>query len=160
MDMLPSTRNELEEIRKKCLRLSRRRALLSAAATVVPIPFTDIATDIVLLRTIIPGITERFGLAKEQVDGYDPQVAVFIYDAAKRLGANLIGRYLTKELVLQILRRIGMRRLTTKEAARYVPVIGQAIAAGLSYATMTLIIRAHINQCYSVAEAAMQRRAA
>jgi hypothetical protein len=91
MDMLPATRRDLEAIKKACLRMSNRKALLSAAAAVIPIPFTDVATDVVLLGTIIPRITERFGLAKEQIDTYDPQVIILIYDAAKKLGINLIG---------------------------------------------------------------------
>lgn len=155
--MFPGNMEELENIKKECLRMSNRRALLSAAASVVPIPFTDIATDVVLLRSIIPRITERFGLSKEQVDGYDPQLAIFIYDAAKKLGSNVIGKYLTKELIVQILRKMGIRRLTTNQVARYVPIIGQAVSAALSYGTMKLIIRSHINECHRVARTVMQQ---
>jgi hypothetical protein len=155
--MFPGNTEELENIKKECLRMSNRRALLSAAASVVPIPLTDIATDVVLLRNIIPRITERFGLSKEQVDGYDPQLAIFIYDAAKKLGTNVIGKYLTKELIVQILRKIGIRRLTTNQVARYVPIIGQAVSAGLSYTAMKLIIRSHINECHRVARTVMQQ---
>ena len=155
--MFPGNTEELENIRKECLRMSNRRALLSAAASVVPIPFTDIATDVVLLRNIMPRITERFGLSKEQVDGYDPQLAIFIYDAAKKLGTNVIGKYLTKELIVQILRKMGIRRLTTNQVARYVPIIGQAVSAGLSYTAMRLIIRSHINECHRVARTVMQQ---
>ena len=147
----------MENIRKECLRMSNRRALLSAAASVVPIPFTDIATDVVLLRNIMPRITERFGLSNDQVDKYDPQLAIFIYDAAKKLGTNVIGKYLTKELIVQILRKIGIRRLTTNQVARYVPIIGQAVSAGLSYTAMRLIIRSHINDCHRVARTVMQQ---
>ena len=155
--MFPGNTEELENIKKECLRMSNRRALLSAAASVVPIPFTDIATDVVLLRSIIPRITERFGLSKEQVDGYDPQLAIFIYDAAKKLGSNVMGKYLTKELIVQILRKMGIRRLTTNQVARYVPIIGQAVSAALSYGAMKLIIRSHIHECYRVARTVMQQ---
>ena len=85
--------------------MSNKRSFLSAAASVVPVPFTDIATDVVLLKQIMPGISEKFGLSKEQIDEYNPQIAIFIYDAAKRLGANMIGKYVTKELIIQILKK-------------------------------------------------------
>lgn len=137
--------------------MSNRRALLSAVASAVPIPFTDIATDIVLLRQIIPRISDKFGLSREQIDRYGPEMAIFVYDAAKRLGSNMIGRFITKELVVQILRKLGVR-MTTKQVARYVPVIGQVISAGISYGAMRLIIRSHINECCRVAETVMQRR--
>lgn len=153
--MLPATIEELEDIKKECRRMSNKKSLLSAAASAVPVPLADIATDVVLLRQIIPRISERFGLSKEQIDEYNPQVAVFIYDIAKRLGAKMIGSYITKELIMQILKKAGIR-LTAKQAARYVPVIGQAVSASISYAAMRVIIHSHINQCYKVVRAVIE----
>ncbi len=135
--------------------MSNKKSLLSAAASAVPVPLADIATDVVLLRQIIPRISEMFGLSKEQIDEYNPQVAVFIYDIAKRLGAKMIGSYITKELIMQILKKAGIR-LTAKQAARYVPVVGQAVSAGISYAAMRVIIHSHINQCYKVVRAVIE----
>jgi len=157
MDMLPGNKQELENIRRECLRMSNKRALFSAAASAVPIPFTDIATDIVLLRQIIPKISGKFGLSREQIDEYGPEMAIVIYDAAKRLASNMIGKYITKELVIEILKRLGVR-MTTKQVAKYVPIIGQVISAGISYGAMRLIIGSHINECSKVAETVMQRR--
>ena len=155
--MLPGNTQELENIRRECLRMSNKRALLSAVASAVPIPFTDIATDIVLLRQIIPRISDKFGLSREQIDEYGPELAVFIYDGAKRLGSNMIGRFITKELVMQVLKKLGVR-MTTKQVAKYVPIIGQVVSAGISYAAMRLIIRSHINECCRVAETVIQKR--
>ncbi|MCX5817132.1 MAG: hypothetical protein NTX75_13000 [Proteobacteria bacterium] len=135
--------------------MSNKRALLSAAASVVPVPFTDIATDVVLLKQIIPRISEKFGLSKEQIDEYNPQLAIFIYDVAKRLGTNMIGKYITKELIVQILKKMGVR-LTTKQVMKYVPVLGQAISAGISFTAMRFIIRSHINECYKVARTVIE----
>ena len=146
---MPDSLKELDIIRKECLRMSNKRSLLSATASVIPVPFTDIATDVVLLKQIIPAISEKFGLSREQIDEYNPQIAILIYDAVKRLGANMIGRYVTKELIVQILKKIGIR-LTVKQIAKYVPIAGQAISAGISYTAMRFIIHSHINQCYKV----------
>lgn len=148
--MFPAGIEELETIKKECTRMSNKRALLSAAASVVPVPFTDIATDVVLLKQIIPRISEKFGLSKEQIDEYNPQLAIFIYDITKRLGTNMIGKYVTKELIVQILKKLGVR-LTTKQVMKYVPVLGQVISAGISFTAMRFIIRSHINECYKVA---------
>ncbi len=150
--MLAGTIEDLEKIKKECRRMSNKKSLLSAAASAVPVPLADIATDVVLLKQIIPAISEKFGLSKEQIDEYNPQIAIFIYDIAKRLGTNMIGRYITKELIIQILKKVGVR-LTVKQAARYVPVVGQAVSAGISYTAMRMIINAHISQCYKVVKA-------
>jgi uncharacterized protein (DUF697 family) len=153
--MLPATIDDLDGVRKECLRMARKRALLSAAASVVPVPFTDVAADVALLQQITPKISQKFGLSKEQIDEYNPQVAILIYDISKRLGTKMIGKYVTKELVIQALKKIGVR-ITAKSAARYVPLIGQAISAALGYAGMRYIIHSHINECYRVAQAVLE----
>jgi len=155
--MLPDSIEELEKIKKECKRMSSKRSLLSAAASVVPVPFTDIATDVVLLKQIIPTISERFGLSKEQIDKYNPQLAIFIYDAAKRLGTNMVGKYVTKELIIQILKKMGLR-ITTKQVVKYVPVLGQVVSAGISYTAMRFIINSHINECYKVARTVIESK--
>ena len=128
---------------------------MSAAASVVPLPFTDVATDVVLLKRIIPRINAKFGLSKEQIEEYNPQLAILIYDAAKKLGTNMIGRYVTKELVVQILKKMGVR-LTSKQVMKYVPVLGQIVSAGISFAAMKMIINNHINECYTVARTVIE----
>lgn len=146
---------ELDLIKKICSRMSNRRALLSAAASVVPLPFTDVATDVVLLKQIIPRINAKFGLSKEQIEEYNPQLAILIYDAAKKLGTNMIGRYITKELIFKILKKMGVR-LTSKQVIKYVPILGQMVSAGVSFAAMKMIINSHISACYGVARTVIE----
>ena len=155
--MLTRTEEELERIRRECMKMCNKRALISAAASILPVPFTDIATDIVVLRHIVPKITQKFGLSKEQIDGYDPQLSIVIYEAAKEIGSNIIGRYLTKDLVIHLLKKMGVKSLTTKQLARYVPLIGQVVSAGISYGGMMLVIRHHINECHKVARMVADR---
>ena len=149
--MLTYTREGLELIRQECIKMSGKRALISAAASILPVPFTDIATDIMVLRNIVPKITHKFGLTKEQIDGYDPQLSIIIYEAAREVGSKIIGRYLTRDLVIHLLKKIGIKSLTTKQATKYVPLIGQVVSAGISYGGMMLVIRHHINECHKVA---------
>ena len=155
--MLPKTIEELEAVRKDCLRLSRKRAFLSAAVAVVPVPLADIATDMVLLKQIIPAVSEKFGLSKEQLDEYNPQIAILIYDIAKKLGTNMVGKYVTEKLIAQILKKMGVR-LATRQFSKYVPIIGQALTAGISFAGMKLIINSHIRDCYEVARKCIEAK--
>jgi len=46
--------------------------------------------------------------------------------------------------------------LTTKQVMKYVPVLGQAISAGINFTAMKMIINAHINECYRVARAVIE----
>ena len=151
INMLTYTKDELDRIRHECMKMSNKRALISAAASILPVPFTDVATDIMVLRDIIPKITQKYGLSKEQIDRYDPQLSIVIYEAAKEMGSKVIGTILTKDLVLNLLKKMGIKKLTTKQVARYMPLVGQIVAAGISYGGMMLVIRHHINECHKVA---------
>ncbi|MCX8110799.1 MAG: hypothetical protein N3D15_06080 [Syntrophorhabdaceae bacterium] len=155
--MLPKTIEELESIKKDCRRMATKRSMVSAFASTVPIPFADVATDIILIQKIIPTISERFGLSKDQIDNYDSQTSVIIYETIKKAGESMVGKYITKELITQILKKIGVR-ITIKQAAKYVPVAGQVISAGISFGAMKLIINKHINDCYKVARELIDKR--
>lgn len=155
--MLPATTAELDSIRKECRRMSNRRALVSAVASVVPLPFTDIATDVVLLKQLIPRINAKFGLSKEQIDEYHPQLAMLVYNVAKRLGTTMIGRYITSKIIIGVLKKVGTR-LASEQVLKYVPVLGQIVAAGISFTAMKVIIGNHINQCYDVAKTVMESK--
>jgi len=148
--VFPVTIDELNAVREECLRMSKNRALLSAAASVVPLPLTDVVADVVLLQQIIPEISTKFGLSKEQIDEYNPQLAILIYDIAKKIGSNMIGQYVTRTLITKMLKKMGLK-LTARQAAKYVPFLGQAVSAGISFAAMRYIIHSHINKCYEVA---------
>ncbi|HOC46345.1 MAG: hypothetical protein PHT96_13615 [Syntrophorhabdaceae bacterium] len=139
------------------MKMSRKRALMSAAASILPVPFTNTATDIMVLRDIIPKIAQKFGLAKEQIDGYDRQLSIIIYEVAREVGSKIIGRYLTKDLIIHLLQNMGIKRLTVKQVSRYMPLIGQVVSAGVSYGGMMLVIRHHINECHKVARMVTDR---
>lgn len=153
--MLPVSTAELDRIRKECSRMSLKRAFLSAAVSVIPVPLTDIATDVAILKEAIPGISRKFGLSKEQIDEYDPRLAIFVYEISRKLGGKIVGRYITGEFAMELLKKLGIR-LTAKQAAKYVPLAGQVVSAVISFAAMSLIIRRHINECYNVAKAVME----
>jgi hypothetical protein len=49
-------------------------------------------------------------------------------------------------------------RITAKTAARFVPVAGQALAAGVSFSAMKLVGEYHVRDCRRVIESLMQER--
>ncbi len=60
-----------------------------------------------------------------------------------------MGKYITKELIITILKRLGIR-ITAKQIAKYLPVIVQVISGVISFGAMKYIINLHINECYEV----------
>jgi hypothetical protein len=51
------------------------------------------------------------------------------------------------------------RRIATKTTAKYVPLAGQALAAGISFAAIKYIGDRHIEDCIAVADRVIQAEA-
>ena len=134
-------------------RLLHRRALVAAAASAVPVPGLDWAVDAALLSRLLPQINAQFGLTPEQLDQLDPKKREQVQKAVTLVGSVLIGKFITRDLVLKLTSAMGVR-MTTKQAAKYVPLAGQAIAATLGYATLRYLGEQHIRDCMQVAQAA------
>ena len=69
------------------------------------------------------------------------------------VGSVVIGKFITKDLVLKATQKLGVH-MTTRQLAKYVPLAGQAVAATLGYATLRYLGEQHIQDCIKVAEAA------
>ncbi|HOL06506.1 MAG TPA: hypothetical protein PLJ17_10435 [Syntrophorhabdaceae bacterium] len=155
--MLPNSIEELDAIRKECRHMATKRAVMSSCASLVPVPLADVTTDIALLMKVIPAISEKFGLSKDQIDEYKPNVSIAIYELIKKWGADMVGKYITKEIIIQLLKKMGIR-ITAKQAAKYVPILGQAISVTISFTAMKLIIDKHINDCYKIVRELIESR--
>src|SRR5215510_15696216 len=142
---LPRSHAELDEVVRRCRRMVTRRALASAGAVLVPLPGVDLAADIALLTQLIPAINREFGLTPDQIEVLSPRLKVLVYKAIVAFGGAMVGRVVTRNLILRALAAVGMR-VTTATAARLVPIAGQAVAAGLSFTAMRLVGTPHIRE--------------
>lgn len=147
-----TTLAELDRLRAECRSMVTKRSLVSAGAAVVPIPGADLLADIGLLTTLLPQISTKFGLDHAQVEKLDPQIAQKVLVLASGMGNTLIGRTVSKRLVAALVRRVATR-VATASVVKYVPLIGSAVAAGLSFGAMKLVGNAHVEDCYNTARA-------
>jgi len=148
---MPRDAAEIELIVQRCRRMVLKRALVSSAAAIVPLPGLDVLVDVSMLTRMFDEINAEFGLSPEQLDRLAPHRKVLVYQAVLAAGSAVVGKVITRELMLSVLRRLGMR-ITVKQAARYVPVAGQAVSAAISFAALRHVGRAHIRDCAQVAE--------
>ncbi len=72
-----------------------------------------------------------------------------VYKAISAGGGMLVGKVVTREVVIRLLKLVGVR-LTTQQAAKYVPLAGQAVSAVLTYSALKYVCEQHIRQCISV----------
>jgi len=143
--------DELDAVVRRCRKMVTGRALASAGAVLVPLPGLDLAADVALLTQLIPAINREFGLTPDQIERLSPRAKVLVYRAIVAFGGAMVGRVITRDLILRALAAVGMR-VTTKTAARLVPIAGQAVAAGLSFTAMRLVGTSHIRDCRRVVE--------
>jgi uncharacterized protein (DUF697 family) len=147
--LVPDSPAQIDAVAKHCRRLVTRRALVGAGVAMVPLPGVDWVTDIGILLKLIPEINRAFGLTPEQVERLSPDRRLVVYKAISAGGSLLLGRLITRELVMHVLKLVGVR-LTTQQAAKYVPIAGQAVSAVLTFSALRYVCEQHIRQCMDV----------
>jgi uncharacterized protein (DUF697 family) len=147
--VVPGTPEQIEAVARQCRRLVTRRALIGAGVAMVPIPGVDWLTDVGILLKLIPDINRAFGLTPEQVERLAPDRRMAVYKAISAGGSVLAGKLITHELVIRALKLVGVR-LTTQQAAKYLPLAGQAVSAVLTFSALKYVCELHIRQCMAV----------
>ena len=139
----------IDAVAQRCRRLATQRALLAAGVAMVPVPGLDWLTDVGVLVKLLPDINRAFGLAPEQIERLAPERRLVVYKAISAGSGLLVGKLVTRELVLNVLKMVGVR-LTTQQVAKYVPIAGQAVSAALTYGALKYVCEQHIQQCIAV----------
>ena len=138
---------ELDRVREEARKLVTKRALVSAGASVVPVPGADLIVDANILTKLLPDISSRFGLSEKQVQALEPDRAKQVLLIAANLGNGVIGRSITRRVVTMLIRRVGAR-YASKSLLRFVPFAGQVAAAGISFGALKMVGNSHIDDCY------------
>ena len=152
--VVPASTREIDAVVRHCRRLVSRRALMAAGVAIVPLPGIDWVTDVAVLMRLIPDINHAFGLTPAQIERLAPDRRVVVYKAISAGGGMLIGKLVTRDLVIKLLRMVGVR-LTTQQAAKFVPIAGQAVSAVLTYSSLRYVCEQHIQQCVAISRQLM-----
>lgn len=126
-----------------------KRAMTAGIASAIPGAVTGIAADVGLLLELLPKINKAFGLDPEQIDALDEQAKQQILMLAGTVGSQVIGRAVTKEIVITIMKAVGVRT-TVKAAASWVPFIGSAVGGALGFGMMKYVGNQHVEECYQI----------
>ncbi len=141
---------DLQAVARRCRKKVAQRALLAAGVAMVPVPGLDWVTDVALLMKLLPQISAEFGLSPAQVERLAPERRLVVYKAISAGGGLLVGKVVTRELVLKLVQLVGVR-LSTQQAAKFVPLAGQAVSAALTFGALKFVCEQHIRQCMAVA---------
>jgi uncharacterized protein (DUF697 family) len=148
--VIPSGDEDIEAVARRCRRLVTQRALIAAGVAAVPLPGLDWLTDIGVLVNLLPRINAEFGLSPEQIERLAPDRKLAVFKAVTVGGGMLVGRIVTRELIMTMLRLVGVR-LSAQQAVKFVPIAGQAVSAALTFSALKVVCEMHIRQCMAVA---------
>jgi small GTP-binding protein len=138
------TQEALEVKKDACKSLIRTRAGLAAVNAVNPIPGVDIAVDIGILMELFSEIRNNYGLTDEKIR--NPEYI-------KKLGpiASRIISASSKEGIIQLLKNVAGRE-TIKQVSKYIPFVGQAIAASIGYGITLYAGNSFVDDCHELAK--------
>jgi hypothetical protein len=148
--LVAATPADIEHVRERCRSMVRRRAAISAGVSAVPIPGVDVMSDLSLFALLVDDVNKAFGLTPQQIDRLQPKFRLIAYQAAVGIGGMMVGKLVTRELVLQLFSRMGMKVLA-KSAARVVPIAGQIASAAIGFAVFRRLGYEHVDACAAVA---------
>ena len=147
----------LDIIRAECLELAKKRAYFSAGAAIIPVPFFDVVIDVGILSQLIPEINARFGLSPEQISVYDPATKQIHWNELRKRGVEFSGLVVARTAVKKSINNVAAKYIT-KQVTKFIPLGGQAIAAGLGYFVMKTVANAHIEDCYKLAKSIQRKQ--
>lgn len=137
----------IEQVRLECKEMASARAKISAGVAIIPVPFLDVAIDVVMLSKFLPEISAKFGL--EDGNLTDAERQKNLMDKITTIG----GLVATRGVVNQTVKGFGTR-IIGKQIAKYVPLGGQIVAGTLGYIIFKKIADEHIETCYKIAKEA------
>jgi uncharacterized protein (DUF697 family) len=155
--MVPKSITELDRIKRECVSIVNKRASASGLAAAVPVPGADIAADVAIMMELLSTINKKFGLSQDQIDGLDPETKKMLLVIVTSIGSDIVGKLITKQLVAQLLKKVGAR-VAVKGVAKFIPIVGQLAAAGISFGAMKMLGNSHIEECYQVCKRLIEEK--
>lgn len=136
----------LQEKRVACEKYVSYAAAAAAANGINPVPGVDVAVDVSIIMKLFKEIRDAYGLS----DTFLISLKQSTIPVVGRLANNVI-QYAAKEGILMLLKSFAGRQ-AVKEFAKYIPFVGQAIAAGLGYAITSNAGNGYLSDCHELAE--------
>lgn len=142
----------LEEKKAACEKLVYIAAGAAAANGINPIPGADIAVDVTIIAKLFKEIRENYGLNENKLISLKESSIPIV----GRLANNVV-QYIAKEGIIMLLKSFAGRQLL-KTTTKYIPFVGQAIAASIGFAITTNAGTSYLDDCHALAEAILANK--
>ncbi len=160
VEKLPNTIDpslDLDQVKKDCIAMVKKRARISAGVAIVPIPFFDVAIDASMLTMLLPEISERFGLLEDRRAAVDLESRAIHWSALKDRTVDFAGLMATRGIVKKTVQGFG-GRIAAKQVTKFIPLGGQLVAGTMGYMIFKKIATDHIEECYKLSKSIQQQQ--
>ncbi len=140
----------IEEKRRACDSLIALKSGAAALNGINPIPGLDVGIDIGIILKMFEQIRSTFGLGASVEEILKGTVAGAGQAAARKLAEDVIVAA-TKKGLIALLRRFA-GRIATKQVTKYIPILGQALAAGIGYGITYWAGHKYADDCKKLAQ--------
>ncbi len=145
------TLEDIETKRTMCLDDVTTYAWAGAANALNPVPGVDVSVDVGIFYKMMKDIRDVFGLGSdEELKKYE-----VLGPVAKQL-INRVLEYATKEGIIQVIKQMGVRYARQK-FAKYIPFIGQGLAALAGFAMIKELGTSYVEDCYKLSKLILEK---
>lgn len=123
----------------------------AAANAINPIPGVDIGVDISVLVSLFATTRNSYGLTDEKLKSKEyavPTLAPLV---------NKVIKYASKEGIIFLIKKYATRQIA-KSATKYIPFVGQAIAATIGYALVRTAGISYLEDCHELAKRTLKEQ--
>lgn len=142
----------LEEKKAACERHVVLAAGASAGNALNPIPGVDVAVDLGVLMTLFKEVRESYGLDDKLLASLKNSSVTMVVPLANR-----VVEFAAKQGLIALLKTFAGKQVA-KSALKYVPIVGQAIAASLGFAITYGAGTSYLNDCHALAKEILDRK--
>lgn len=138
--------------REACEGLVTRYAALAAANGLNPVPGLDVAIDLGTMLNLFKEIRDAYGLSPARLKWLESQggkIAVGVLSNVARFAGPA-----SKEALLTLLKRFAGRQ-AAKQVSKYIPIIGQMVAASLGFGITYWAGKEYLDECEALAQAVL-----
>lgn len=141
---------DLDRKRAKCLNDINVYAWAVATNALNPIPGVDVSIDLAAFYKMAKDIRETFDLDETAIEKY----MTVLGPVGKKLGDKVL-EYLTKEGIMLVLKQVA-GQYAKKQWLKYIPYVGQVLAACAGFAMTKNLGKYYIDNCYELAKAILE----
>lgn len=139
-----TTMDDLAYKKQHAMKAVHTYAWLGAANAVNPVPGLDVTLDVGIFGKLLSDIRRVFGITDDMAE------TLKRYKVLAPVGQRVFS-YVTREGIVMMVKRLA-GKFAGKEAAKYVPFVGQAAAAATGYLMIQKIGEEYVNDCHTLAE--------